>query len=101
MGKVTPKEVYKRLLFKEKMKKKVAAAEKKIELAEKALEKIQKSCPHYDSVYRNKGSTGNWDRDDSFWREYECFDCGKKWTTDQSYNLYKIYPYAVDKTYER
>jgi transposase-like protein len=95
------KEVYKRLKFKEQMQKKVAKAKDGIKKAYQKLEDIQKTCPHYDSEYRNHGSTGNWDRDDSYWRNYECHDCGKKWQTDQSYEQYEKYPYAVDKTYER
>lgn len=99
--KLPAKEVYKRLKFKESMQKKIAKAEDQIEKAYSKLHELQESCPHYDSVYKNRGSTGSWDRDDSFWREYECFDCGKKWQTDQSFTQDEKYPYAVDKTYER
>lgn len=67
----------------------------------KKIHDLQESCPHYDSVYKNRGSTGSWDREDFFWREYDCLDCGKHWQTDQSIAQDKKYPYAVDKTYER
>lgn len=99
--KLTAEETYKRLKFKEQMQKKVVAATNNIEKAYKKLTDLQESCPHFDSVYKNKGSTGSWDRDDSYWREYECFDCGKLWTTDQSRVSTEKYPHAVNKTYER
>jgi transposase-like protein len=88
------KEVYKRLLFKERMHKKVAKADAGIKKAYQKLHDLQETCPHYDSEYRNYGNG-----EDSYWRNYECHDCGKKWQTDQAYELYKKYPYAVDKTY--
>ena len=99
--KLTPKEVYNRLKYAEAMKKKVAAVKKKIHKAECELARLEESCKHYHSSYKNHGSTGSWDREDHFWRIYECEDCGARWETDQSYELYKKYPYAVDKTYER
>ena len=100
MKKLSPKEVYKRLKFKEQIQKKVETAKKNIAKAEAKLDALQDSCPHYDSEYVNKGSTGSWDRDDSFWRDYTCNDCGKKWQTDQSYEMYAKYPYAIDRTYK-
>lgn len=45
---------------------------------------IQDECPHETSVYSAHGSTGNWDRDDSFWYDHYCYDCRKRWTTDQA-----------------
>lgn len=71
------------------------AIEQKIQQWESKLEELQKTCLHYNSWYENKGSTGSWDRDDHYWRDYECEDCGKRWTTDQSYEQEKKYPYAV------
>lgn len=47
--------------------------------------KIQDDCLHELSVYSMHGNTGNWDRDDSFWYEHYCYDCRKRWTTDQSW----------------
>jgi hypothetical protein len=75
--------------------KKRLAIEAKLKEYNKKLDDLQKSCPHYRSWYENKGSTGSWDRDDSFWRNYECEYCGKRWTTDQSYEQEKKYPHAV------
>lgn len=71
------------------------AIENKIKQWDARLNELQKSCPHYHCYYEDKGSTGNWDRDDSFWRNYECMDCGRAWTTDQSYKQDKKYPHAV------
>jgi transposase-like protein len=99
--KLSAKEVYKRLKFKEQIQKKITTAQKAIKKAYQKLEDLQAACPHYDSEYRNKGNTGSWDREDTFWRDYECHDCGKRWQTDQAYENYKIYPYAKDMTYER
>ena len=45
---------------------------------------LQKECPHETSVYSAHGSTGNCDRDDSYWFCFYCYDCQKRWTTDQS-----------------
>lgn len=98
MKKLSPKEVYKRLKVSEATRKKVIKAQEGIVKAYQKLDLIQKACPHYDSEYRNRGSTGSWDRDDSYWREYICNDCGLQWTTDQSYEMYAKYPYAIDKT---
>jgi len=71
------------------------AIENKIKQWTTSLEELQNSCLHYHSFYENKGSTGHWDRDDSFWRNYECLDCGKIWTTDQSSKQDKKYPHSV------
>jgi hypothetical protein len=99
-SKLSAKETYKRLKFKEQIQKKIASADASIKKAYEKLDAIQKSCPHYDSEYKNRGSSGNWDRDEHYWREYECNDCGKRWNTDQSYEQDKKYPYAINKTYK-
>ena len=71
------------------------AIEAKIKEWSNKLVALESECPHYNSWYENKGSTGSWDRDDSFWRDYECEDCGKRWTTEQSIDMEKKYPHAV------
>lgn len=101
MKKLTAKETYKRLLFKEQMEKKVKTAKAAIKRAETKLAELRLSCPHYHSEYRNRGSGDGWDYEASYWREYVCDDCGDRWTTDQSPEMDKKYPYAVDKTYDR
>lgn len=71
------------------------AIEHKIGEWQERLEALRSGCPHYRSWYENKGSTGSWDRDDHFWRDYECEDCGKRWTTDQGIEQERKYPHAV------
>jgi hypothetical protein len=49
------------------------------------LKLIQEQCSHPEAarLKENKGSTGGWDRDESYWTEHHCFLCDKKWTTPQ------------------
>ena len=72
--------------------------ESKISEYEKKLEQLQNNCPHHSLEYKNCGSTGSWDRDDSYWTEWYCPDCDKRWTTDQSYAIKQKYSHAIDKT---
>ena len=51
---------------------------------DKEIKAVQENCPHKTSVYSAHGSTDNWDRDDSYWFMFYCYDCGKRWSTDQS-----------------
>lgn len=74
------------------------AIEHRISEWQERLDALRDDCPHYRSWYENKGSTGSWDRDDHYWRDYECEDCGKRWTTDQSHEQEKKYPHAVKGT---
>ncbi len=59
-----------------------------IEETKEKIVKSQTECSH-PLVMReteNRGSTGNWDRnDDSYWTNHECTLCGKRWTTDQDW----------------
>lgn len=52
------------------------------------IKQIQGECSHPLSARttENKGNTGNWDRDDSYWTEHECGLCGLKWHTDQGWD---------------
>ena len=89
------KENYKRQRAAQSIAKKRLAILSKIDQFEQKMKDLQESCSHYNSWYENCGSSGNWDRDDHYWRHYECLDCGKVWNTDQSYQQDKNYPYAV------
>lgn len=60
------------------------------------LTALEEACPHYNSWYENKGNTGGWDYDDSYWREYECMDCGKRWHTEQDRKNDKLYPHTKE-----
>jgi hypothetical protein len=47
------------------------------------ITKVQLECQHVTSVYEAGGSTGNWDREDSYWYVFYCYDCRKRWSHDQ------------------
>lgn len=65
----------------------------KVHLARTAL---MEECPHVNSTYEARGSSGNWDRDDNYWYNWECADCGKHWTTEQGMEARKAYPFATE-----
>ena len=45
---------------------------------------LQETCAHPDVTKKYGGSTGNYDPSaDSYWIDWHCPDCGKRWTTDQ------------------
>lgn len=94
MRKRVTKEDIKRQSRADAIVRKRKAIEAKIKEWDRKLDALQESCPHYNSWYENQGSTGSWDRDDSFWRNYECEDCGKRWTTDQGIEQDRKYPHA-------
>jgi hypothetical protein len=48
------------------------------------IKAIQKDCPHKLCVHEAHGSSGSWDRDDSYWFNFYCYDCQKRWSHDQS-----------------
>lgn len=55
--------------------------------AEETIRQLQEKCQHATSVYSMHGSTGHWDRDDSYWYQHYCYDCTKRWTTEQKTSL--------------
>ena len=86
----------KRIERSESIVKRRRAIEAKINEWSNKLVALEEECPHYNSWYENKGNSGGWDYEDSYWRDYECEDCGKRWTTDQDYETKKKYPHAVE-----
>jgi len=57
---------------------------KKIETAQEQIRQLQASCPHPDVQKKYGSNTGNYDPSaDSYWIDWNCPDCGKRWTTDQ------------------
>lgn len=58
-----------------------------IKLAYAKIKEIQNECSHplVARITVNKGNTGNWDRDDSYWTEHHCSLCDRRWHTDQSW----------------
>lgn len=48
------------------------------------LTELQSLCLHTDVTKKYGGDTGNYDpSQDSYWIDWHCPDCGKRWTTDQ------------------
>lgn len=55
-----------------------------IKLNNQLLE-LQTMCTHHNVTKKFCGNTGNYDpSSDSYWIDWSCLDCGKRWTTDQS-----------------
>lgn len=49
-----------------------------------AERELQAICTHPTATRKNFSDTGNWDRSqDSYWTEWHCTDCGKRWSTEQ------------------
>jgi len=44
---------------------------------------LQSECTHETSVYKCEGSSGDWDRDPSYWYTQYCYDCQRRWAKDQ------------------
>lgn len=71
---MTPAQIRRRLGTIQKHQTKWDAAERE----------LQNLCKHPNADKKYNGSTGNWDRnDDSYWIEYKCPDCDKRWSEDQ------------------
>jgi transposase-like protein len=77
---------------------KVKQLNAKIEKANKDLRAFQNKCPHINLTKKYAGSDGGWDYDPHYWTDWECHDCGKRWTTDQSYENDKKWPNAINIT---
>lgn len=92
--KITKEDIKKQSKANSIVKKRISI-ENKIQYWNNKLKELYEFCPHYNSWYENCGSSGNWDRDESYWRHYECEDCGNRWNTDQSYEQEKKYPYSI------
>jgi hypothetical protein len=51
---------------------------------DKAEAKLQAACTHANVIHKYNGNSGNYDPTaDSYWIEYACPDCEKKWQVDQ------------------
>lgn len=56
----------------------------KIAKLNEQLSELQTLCTHPDVTKKYGGNTGNYDPSaDSYWIDWACPDCGKKWRTDQ------------------
>lgn len=47
------------------------------------IKKIRERCKHPKAEKKACSSTGNWDRDDSYWYDCHCPRCNKKGTEPQ------------------
>lgn len=48
------------------------------------LVRLQGECTHPNVKKKYRGSSGNYDPSaDSYWIEFDCPDCGKRWQEDQ------------------
>lgn len=57
---------------------------KKIADYKELLEQLQTVCKHPNADKKYCADTGNYDMSqDSYWIEWSCPDCGKKWDTPQ------------------
>ena len=66
-----------------KFRTRAAIIKRKMQELNEVLTELQANCPHNTSVYQACGSTGNWDREVSYWYDMLCYDCGKRWSHDQ------------------
>jgi hypothetical protein len=45
---------------------------------------LQNQCEHKgDLTYKYEGGGDGWSSADTFWMEWHCHECGKRWTTSQ------------------
>lgn len=63
----------------------VESLRNEVNITLESIRALQEQCNHKTSVYSCHGSTGNWDRDDSYWYMHYCYDCQKRWSIDQKY----------------
>lgn len=86
---MTPKQVVRKKL----------SIESKIDKLNASLEQLKETCSHYSLRYRNQGSSGGWDSEGSYWIDWYCQDCEKRWNTGQTYiaeqDVLKTYPHAT------
>lgn len=48
------------------------------------LEELRSLCLHPNVDKKYRADTGNWDpHQDSYWIDWHCPDCGRRWRTDQ------------------
>jgi hypothetical protein len=59
--------------------------------AHDALAVLQSQCEHKgDLTYQYQGGGSGWDKSsDDYWMDWHCYECGKRWTTDQ-HNAYGL-----------
>jgi hypothetical protein len=85
MKMLTAKQVVKRL---DKIKNKIKSAQDELDNLQKNI------CPHHHLTYEPRGDSGNWDGREDYWYEWRCYDCERRWQTDQTIEEERKYPHA-------
>ena len=94
--------VFVMITSKQVIKKKISIELKILKLNDE-LTDLQDKCPHHTLRYRGCGTSGGWDYEGSYWYDWFCPDCDKRWRTEQKYDIemdiLKKYPNAkkIDK----
>lgn len=58
---------------------------RQITLLKSHLTNLQSKCKHKKATKIHKSDTGNWcPQDDCYWTEFDCPECGKRWTEEGS-----------------
>jgi hypothetical protein len=67
------------------IKRKRITIQNKINLLREQLGELQNLCKHPNVEKKYGGDSGNYDpSQDCYWIDWNCPDCGSRWTTDQS-----------------
>lgn len=67
------------------IKRRVGTLQKQIAAAQAKIEAIQETCPHVNALHKNRANTGNYYDESTYWTEHHCYDCDRRWTTDQDW----------------
>lgn len=63
------------------MNEEIARLRSRIDSDYARIEEIQAVCAHRDATKTHGANTGNYDpHADTYWTDYDCPDCGKRWT---------------------
>ena len=67
------------------MKKSIITKQEQIAKLQNEIIKIQLKCSHKNANKKHGANTGNYDPTcDRYWTEFDCPDCGKRWSEDGS-----------------
>jgi hypothetical protein len=63
---------------------KLAKLDEKLHIIYKKITDLQNLCPHENFEKKYCGDSGNYDpSNDSYWIDWKCIDCNKRFSTDQ------------------
>jgi hypothetical protein len=81
------------------MRKRLASLTQQEAKIHEKIKLLQAECPHITLTMRYGGDTGNFDpANDSYWVDWACQDCGKRWSTSQDREEIQKYPHAINIT---